>query len=84
MHALQLVSSRWSWYVPPAQLVQLSLPLAFAIVPALHPTGSPVPVGQKNPAGHSMQSPLLTITGSDLFVKRPAGHGSGATDRSSQ
>ena len=47
-------------------------------VPAAHGAAAAAPVGQKVPAGHAMQSSTLVITASDVSIRVPDGHGSGA------
>ena len=83
MHGLHAVSPDMSWYSPAEQRVHMEVRGAAANVPGAHAVWPAAPVGQKLPALHSMQSAALVIV-IDVFMRVPAGHGSGADAASTQ
>ena len=58
--SLHVVSPGVSWYLPPAHAVHSDAP-PLEIVPAAHWVGVVLPVEQKEPAGHGVQSPASSL-----------------------
>ena len=56
----------------------MSWPALAVYVPGAQSVSFAEPTGQNFPATHVMQSSMLDITASVVFIRVPPGHGSGA------
>ena len=84
VHALHAVSPSSSWKLPALHGRHSLAAVSLLNVPGAQGVSASEPVGQKLPAPQTMQSSTLVITISEVLVRRPAGHGSGAEDPSAQ
>ena len=80
----QAVALSASWNVPAAHVVHTSWPGRSLYVPALQLVSTALPTGHRVPIPHPTQFCLAVITAIDMFLRVPAGHGSGAADPTAQ
>ena len=72
------------WYLPASQASHVERPSASVYVPGLHGVAAVLPTEHEVPAGHVMHCETAVITGSEVSMRVPAGHGRGAAAPSLQ
>ena len=72
------------WYVPGEHLAHVSRPSWSVYVPGLHGVATALPTEHEVPAGQVMHCETSVITGSEVSMRVPAGHGRGAAAPSLQ
>ena len=82
--SLQVVLPSRSWYVPAGHFKQDSCPGVGLYVPGAHAVSLAEPTEQNVPSEHVRQSPSPVMNGSDVSMRLPPGHGSGAAEPSAQ